>query len=79
LVTANLPYPVENFVIQPVLIGYRVAKKALNSLQQMDIKKFKIPYQKPCEVTIHQPIVITYSVSNGSINFQIQHGLLDFI
>lgn len=71
LATANLPYPTESFIIQPVLIGYRVARKVINEIKQMKVGKFKIPYQEPCEVTIHKPILMTYKVSDGSINFEI--------
>jgi hypothetical protein len=81
LATANLPYTVDNFIIQPVLIGFRITKDVLALVKQTGIKKFRIPYQKPCEVTIHQPILISYSVSYGSISFEIQESrgsLLNF-
>jgi hypothetical protein len=75
LSTANLSYPVKNFIIQPVLIGYRAARNVLSMIRQMTIEKFRIPYQVPCEVTIYKPILMLYRISNGSINFRIEENL----
>ncbi|MEM3709907.1 MAG: hypothetical protein QXL46_03265, partial [Nitrososphaerales archaeon] len=84
LSTANLPYPVNNFIIQPVLIGYRVSYKAQSLIEAMKIRQFKIPYQTPCNVTVYKPIVITYKAICGSINFEIKEklskgSLLDYV
>lgn len=72
LSTANLPYPVEKFEVQPVLIGFEFPRKVVSTVERMEGRKFVIPYAKaPCEVTVRKPILVKYTVERGSVKFNI--------
>jgi len=69
LATANLPYAVEKFEVQPVLIGSKFHNRIVSSKMGMKEWKFLIPYNTPCEVTVRKPILMEYRVEHGSIKF----------
>jgi hypothetical protein len=82
LSTANLQYPVGEFEVQPVLIGFEFPRKVVSAVRGMKEKKFVIPYSRvPCEVTVRKPILVKYTVERGSVKFDIKRlgGLLNYL
>jgi len=69
LATANLPYRVQTFEIQPVLVGFRVSSGILAEVRSIPEVELTLPYEETCSVVVKKPIVLTYRVDAGSVEF----------
>ena len=70
LSTANTPTPIENFAIQPVLVGGGASPNLKKKLGSFKPWSFPIPLAKKCNVTVKKPILLEYSVSKKTIVFE---------
>jgi len=75
LSTANLMPPPEEFAIQPILVGHEISSDASLLIERIQEHIITIPYQPPCKVRIYKPIVVTYSIVDCEIEFDIKEGL----
>ena len=75
LSTANLTHPPEEFELQPVLVGYDVSSNVPSLIERIQERVISISYQSPCKVRIYKPIVVTYSIVDCKIEFDIKENL----
>jgi len=75
LSTANLTPPPERFELQPVLIGHGITSEVPTLIERIQERVITIPYQPPCKVRVHRPIVVIYSIIDCEINFEIKEDL----
>jgi len=72
LSTAYLTTPPENFELQPVLIGHDLASEVPMLLKKLRERVMHMPYRPPVNIRVRKPIVMTYSIKDCTITFEIK-------
>uniref|UniRef100_A0A7C5USP9 DUF91 domain-containing protein n=1 Tax=candidate division CPR3 bacterium TaxID=2268181 RepID=A0A7C5USP9_UNCC3 len=70
LSTANLPYSINKFEIQPVLIGHGTSSEIITDIKNVGEKTIDLPLKEKCKVVVKKPILLEYYVKDGNINFK---------